>query len=79
MEEKGLIHRAADKSDKRLAVVFLTKEGKKKKEKAREAVLKFNNKVREQISTEKLNVFFEVLQNITKLVEDSSWFNKVTV
>jgi DNA-binding MarR family transcriptional regulator len=78
MEEKGLIHRAADKNDRRLAVVFLTKEGKRKKEKARETVIKFNNKVRERISADKLNVFFEVLQNITKLVDDNSLFSKVS-
>lgn len=79
MEEKGLIHRMADKNDKRLVRVYLTKEGKKKKEKARETVLKFNNMVREHVSEEKLNSFFEVIQDITKLVERDNVFEKVNV
>lgn len=79
MEEKGLIERIADKNDKRLVRVYLTKEGKKKKEKARETVLRFNNVVREHIPKEKLNSFFEVIQDITKLIENNSLYEKTTV
>lgn len=79
MEEKGLIERIADKNDKRLVRVYLTKEGKKKKEKARETVLRFNNVVREHIPEEKLNSFFEVIQDITKLIENNSLYEKTTV
>src|SRR5688572_3278991 len=38
MEEKGLIFRKADNADKRLVRIFLTKEGKQKKETSRETV-----------------------------------------
>ena len=69
MEEKGWIRRASDKNDKRLARVFLTSEGKRRKEKAKETVIRFNNMVREHISQKKLNEVFEILQDITKLVE----------
>src|SRR5687767_13762064 len=62
MEEKGLIYREADATDKRLVRIVLTKEGRKKKEKARETVLKFNEVVREEVPEEKIQVFFEVLQ-----------------
>src|SRR5687767_15279311 len=62
MEEKGLIYREADKNDKRSVRILLTKEGRKKKEKARETVLKFNEVVREEVPEEKIQVFFEVLQ-----------------
>jgi DNA-binding MarR family transcriptional regulator len=69
MEEKGLIYREADKNDKRSVRILLTKEGRRKKEKARETVLKFNNAVRQEVSDEKINVFFEVLQKINKIID----------
>ncbi len=72
MEEKGLIFRQVDKNDKRSVKVLLTKEGKKMKEKSRETVLRFNEAVREEISTQKLNVFFDVVQRINQLVEKNS-------
>lgn len=69
MEEKGFIYREADKNDKRSVRIMLTKEGRKRKEKARETVLKFNDVVRQEISNQKLTIFFEVLQNINQIVE----------
>jgi len=69
MEEKGLIYRESDKNDKRSVRILLTKEGRDKKEKARNTVLTFNESVREQVSSQKLAVFFEVLQNINQVVE----------
>jgi DNA-binding MarR family transcriptional regulator len=69
MEEKGLIYRQVDKNDKRSVRVLLTKEGRKMKEKSRETVLKFNEAVREEISEQKLNVFFEVIQDINQVIE----------
>jgi DNA-binding MarR family transcriptional regulator len=77
MEEKGLIYREADSSDKRLVKILLTKEGKKKKERSRETVLKFNETVREQIEDHKLNVFFEVLQRISKIIEKNNIYDKL--
>jgi MarR family transcriptional regulator, organic hydroperoxide resistance regulator len=76
MEEKRLIYREADKFDKRSVRIRLTKEGKIKKEKAREKVLRFNEVVRKEISMEKLHVFFEVLQSITQLIEQNSIYDK---
>src|SRR6187402_792871 len=61
MEEKGLIYRESDKNDKRSVRILLTKEGEENKEKARNTVLTFNESVREQVSSQKLAVFFEVL------------------
>jgi MarR family transcriptional regulator, organic hydroperoxide resistance regulator len=71
MEEKKLIYREADKSDKRSVRIRVTKEGKEKKERARESVLRFNELVRDQIPVDKLNVFFEVLQKINQLIEEN--------
>ncbi len=72
MEEKGLIYRKADKTDKRSVRILLTKEGKKMKENSRETVLRFNDAVRQEISNQKLNVFFEVLQNINLIIEKNN-------
>jgi MarR family transcriptional regulator, organic hydroperoxide resistance regulator len=69
MEEKGLIYREVDKNDKRSVKVLLTKEGRKMKEKSRETVLRFNEAVRDEISTQKLNIFFEVVTSINEVVE----------
>jgi DNA-binding MarR family transcriptional regulator len=77
MEEKKLIYREADKNDKRSVRIRLTREGKEKKEKARETVLRFNNAVREEISEDKLVVFFDVLQRINQIVERDNIYEKV--
>ena len=75
MEEKGLIYREADKFDKRSVRIRLTREGKAKKEKAREKVLRFNEVIRKEIPMAKLQVFFEVLQNITHMIEKNSIYD----
>jgi DNA-binding MarR family transcriptional regulator len=76
MEEKGLIYREADSSDKRLVRIALTKEGKKKKEKSREVVLRFNEAIQEQVEPEKLRIFFEVLQKISRSIEKNNIYDK---
>ena len=77
MEEKGLIYRETDKIDKRSVRIYLTRAGKKNKEKARETVLRFNEAIREQIEAKKLNVFFEVVQGINKMIERNSIYETV--
>lgn len=78
MEEKRLIHRQADDSDKRMVRIVLTKEGKKKKERSRETVLRFNEAVRAQIDPGKLHVFFEVLQDIQKIIGKDDLYQHAT-
>lgn len=77
MEEKGLITRVADKNDKRSVRIMLTREGKRRKEKARETVLKFNEAVRGEISGQKLNVFFEVVREINRMIEKNEIYEAV--
>jgi DNA-binding MarR family transcriptional regulator len=69
MEERGVIVRKTDALDKRSVRVYLTEEGRQKRDKAKETVLNFNNAVRKEISEEKLKVFFEVIQSIQQVVE----------
>ncbi len=66
MEEKGLIYREADKNDKRSVRILLTKEGRRKKEKARETVLKFNEAVRQEVPDEKSRYFLKSFRRSTR-------------
>jgi len=69
MEEKKLIFKKQDPDDGRSVRIFLTDLGKIKKEISRETVLKFNNAVTAQISEKQLKVFFEVIDQINKIIE----------
>lgn len=77
MEEKGLIYREGDASDKRMVRIVLTKEGKKKKEKSRDVVLRFNEVIREKIEATQLSTFFEVLQKISGIIEKNNIYDKI--
>lgn len=71
MEEKGLIFKQADPHDRRSVRIFLTELGKQKKEVSRITVKNFNNEVRNIVPHEKLKIFFEVIQEINKVVDKS--------
>jgi DNA-binding MarR family transcriptional regulator len=73
LEEQGIIYREADVSDRRMVRIFLTDLGKKKREKARQAVLTFNHIISEKIPAEKLNLFFEVIQEIQSITEHTKY------
>jgi DNA-binding MarR family transcriptional regulator len=77
MEEKKLIYRETDKNDKRSVRIMLTEEGKINKEKARETVIRFNEVVREAVAPEKLEVFFDVIDSINKIIEQNNIYQKV--
>jgi MarR family transcriptional regulator, organic hydroperoxide resistance regulator len=77
MEEKGLIYREGDASDKRMVRIVLTKEGKKKKEKSRDVVLRFNEVIREKIEASQLTTFFDVLQKISRIIEKNNIYDKL--
>nr|MBX2840210.1 MarR family transcriptional regulator [Flammeovirgaceae bacterium] len=69
MEEKGLICRKADKFDKRKVIIFLTDEGKVKRELARQSVKYFHSKIHEEVGEEELEVFFRVIENVHFVIE----------
>ncbi len=69
LEDKQWIKRETDEEDRRVVKVFLTEEGKKKRDKAREGVLLFNNAIYDKIGPEKLEIFFEVMQKISEVVD----------
>lgn len=69
MEEKGLIFKKADPVDKRSVRIFLTEEGKEKKERSINTIMDFNQQVREVVSQEELNTFFGVFEKIQGVIE----------
>ncbi|MTI32288.1 MarR family winged helix-turn-helix transcriptional regulator [Xanthovirga aplysinae] len=75
MEEKKLLYKQQDPKDKRLVRIFLTNEGKELREQARNTVVTFNQVVQKSIPKEKLQVFFEVISDIQKLVDENKIFN----
>lgn len=75
MEEKGLIFKKPDENDKRSVRIYLTEEGKRKKEVSRETVLRFNNVLREAIPEEKILVFFEVIHEVNEIIENNNIYS----
>ncbi len=69
MEEKGLIFKKADPIDKRSVRIFLTEEGKRKKEISIQTIMKFNLMVREVVSEEELEIFFGVFSKIQSIID----------
>ncbi len=76
MEEKGLIYREPDRNDKRSVRIYLTEKGKKKKEVSRQTVLRFNEVIRHKIPEEKLQVFFEVINDVNEIIETNNIYPK---
>lgn len=71
MEETGLIYREKDEKDKRSVRILLTEEGKRKRDFSRKAVIYFNQAIREKISEDKLQSFFEVMGTIEKVISEN--------
>jgi DNA-binding MarR family transcriptional regulator len=69
MEEKGLIYKKADPVDKRSVRMFLTEEGKRKKEISVQSVKRFNEQVRAALTEDELASFFGVISKIQKVID----------
>jgi len=76
MEDKGAICREKNPEDGRSVLIKLTDYGKEMREISKKSVLTFNEKVREHLSQEKLNNFFEVTEKINQLIAERAIFNK---
>ena len=74
MEEKGFIYREKDPNDGRPVRIFLTDLGKQKREISRATVLEFNTTANKLIDKEKLDTFFEVIEQINNLIDTKSIF-----
>lgn len=69
LEERGLVYRQPDLNDRRMVRIFLTEEGRKKKARSKEVVINFNKQIYNAIPEEKLNTFFEVIDQIHELTK----------
>jgi len=76
MEEMGVIYKQQDPNDGRSVRIFLTPLGIEKREISKQSVLTFNEAIREKVSPEKLNVFFEVINQINQTIETKTIFSK---
>ncbi|MBT8297613.1 MAG: MarR family transcriptional regulator [Maribacter sp.] len=78
MEDQGLIYRKPNPADGRGVLIYLTDFGQEKREDSKKAVFRFNDVVKANISSEKLNAFFEVIETINRLVVEKNIFTKDT-
>ncbi|RAI94964.1 MarR family winged helix-turn-helix transcriptional regulator [Algoriphagus yeomjeoni] len=69
MEEKGMIYKMPDPVDKRSVRIFLTDEGKRKKQISVNTIREFNEQVREIVSEEELQDFFKVFEKIQLVID----------
>jgi len=70
LEEKKLILRKSDKTDKRKILITLTKKGIEQKELAKNTVRNFNQIVETKIGKKRIEDFFKTIDEITELAED---------
>jgi DNA-binding MarR family transcriptional regulator len=69
MEEKGLIFKKPDLVDKRSVRIYLTEEGKRKKEISITTIRGFNEQVRTVVAQEELDIFFSVFEKIQGVID----------
>lgn len=64
LEEQGMIERRADDKDRRVVRIHLTSDGKKERDRARNAVRKFNQWISERLGSERTARLLEDLQQL---------------
>ncbi len=74
LEDRGLIYREKNPDDGRGVLIFLTEEGKEKRELSKNTVLRFNESIRKHISDEQLKHFMEVTEIINDLIAEKKIF-----
>ena len=75
MEAKGLIERRPNPEDGRGVLIYLTDFGREKREYSRDRVLIFNETIKNNISEEKLNHFYEVAELINEMISNKKIYN----
>jgi MarR family transcriptional regulator, organic hydroperoxide resistance regulator len=75
MEDKGLIYREKNPEDGRSVFIKLTEFGKEKREISKLSVFRFNQTIKNNISEDKINHFFEVTDLINQLINQKAIFN----
>lgn len=70
LEEKKLINRKSDKTDKRKILITLTKKGKDQKELAKNIVRNFNHLVEVKVGKQRVEEFYKTIDEICELAEE---------
>ena len=79
MEDKGAISREKNPNDGRGVIIKLTDFGKEMREISKESVIKFNDIVKQHVTTEELEAFFKVTSTINKLITDKLIYKEDTI
>lgn len=74
LQDNGVIEKRADKDDKRMVRLFLTKEGKKLRKQATNIVMQFNQKIREEIPDKELIQCFSTLNKVNQIIDKNNIF-----
>ncbi len=75
MEEQGLIERKPNPKDGRGVLIYLTEFGLEKRNDSKNVVLRFDESVKNNISEDKINSFFEVMETINELITEKNIYN----
>jgi len=70
LEDKKLIVRKSDRTDKRKILITLTKKGKEQKELAKNIVRNFNHLVQVKLGKQRVEEFFKTIDEISDLAEE---------
>ena len=74
LEERELIVRRPNPEDGRGVLINLTAKGLEKRESSRQRVFTFNDKVKHEIGSDKLNEFYDVSEKILDMIQTKKIF-----
>ena len=75
MEERGYIARKPNPNDGRGVLIYLTEQGKEKRDLSKKTVIDFNNSILNHVDEIKMKHFFEVIDFIKAKVEKDELVN----
>ena len=75
LEDRGYIIRRPNPNDGRGILIFLTKKGKEKRDISKKTVIEFNKSIIENMTSKKMEHFFEVINYIKNTVEQKELIN----
>jgi len=78
LEQQGYIKRVPEGTDRRKVLIHLTPKGKEYRDITRQAVIRLNERIKKKIDQKKLDVFFEVIQEINTELDKNDIFIKKT-
>lgn len=76
MEDLELIERKPNPDDGRGVLIHLTEFGREKRAYSKDRVIIFNEAIKNTISEEKLNHFYEVAETINEMISNKKIYNK---